>query len=104
MINRYSRKELTKIWEEKNKYQIWLDIEIAAAQGMEKFKYIPKGVAAKVKKVVISPKERIKKIRLTHFPLQGLNGRICQISPSSFSIAALVTMVKAIASSTLLAM
>ena len=28
MIERYSRKEITGIWEEKNKYQIWLNIEI----------------------------------------------------------------------------
>ena len=41
MIERYSRKEIKKIWEEKNKYQIWLDIEIAAAQAMEKLKIIP---------------------------------------------------------------
>jgi len=50
MINRYSRKELKKIWEEENKYKIWLDIEIAAAQAMEKLKIIPKGVSSKVKK------------------------------------------------------
>ena len=41
MIERYSRKEIKKIWEEKNKYKIWLDIEIAAAQAMEKLKIIP---------------------------------------------------------------
>ena len=40
MIERYSRREVRKIWEEKNKYQIWLDIEIAAAQAMEKLKII----------------------------------------------------------------
>jgi len=50
MIERYSRKEMVKIWEEKNKYQIWLNIEIYAAQAMEKFKFIPRGVALKVKK------------------------------------------------------
>ena len=31
MISRYSRKELTSIWSEENKYKIWLDVEIAAA-------------------------------------------------------------------------
>ena len=36
MIKRYSRKELTDIWSEENKYKIWLDVEIAAAQAMEK--------------------------------------------------------------------
>ena len=50
MITRYSRKELTDIWSEYNKYQIWLDVEIAAAEGMEKLGTIPKGVASAVKK------------------------------------------------------
>ena len=49
MIERYSRKEIKNIWEDKNKYSIWLDIEIAAAQAMEKFRIIPKGVSKKVK-------------------------------------------------------
>ena len=50
MISRYSRKELTQIWSEENKYKIWLDVEITAAQAMEKLGHIPKGVAATVKK------------------------------------------------------
>ncbi len=50
MINRYSRKELTKIWSEENKYKIWLDVEIAAAQAMEKLGQIPKGVSSAVRK------------------------------------------------------
>ena len=62
MIDRYSRKEIKKIWEEKNKYQIWLDIEIAAAQAMEKLKLIPKGVSIKVKKKAVINVERIHKI------------------------------------------
>ena len=50
MIERYSRKELKNIWSEENKYKIWLDVEIAAAEAMEKYKIIPKGVASVVKK------------------------------------------------------
>ena len=50
MIPRYSRQEMAQIWEPMNKFKIWLDIEIYAAQGMEKYKIIPKGVAAKVRK------------------------------------------------------
>ena len=49
MIERYSRKELKKIWADENKYKIWLDIELAAAEAMEKLKIIPKGVVKKVK-------------------------------------------------------
>ena len=62
MIDRYARKELKKIWDEKNKYQIWLDIEIAAAQAMEKLKLIPKGVAVKVRKKANINVDRIHKI------------------------------------------
>ena len=44
MIERYSRKEIKNIWDDYNKYTIWLEIELAAAEAMEKFKLIPKGV------------------------------------------------------------
>tara|TARA_Y100001970_G_scaffold174095_1_gene212512 strand:- start:1014 stop:2306 length:1293 start_codon:yes stop_codon:yes gene_type:complete len=62
MITRYSRKELTTIWSEENKYKIWLDVEIAAAQAMEKYKFIPKGVSAVVKKKGKIKVEKIHKI------------------------------------------
>ena len=62
MISRYSRKELTQIWSEENKYQIWLDIEIAAAKAMEKYKIIPKGVSSIVKTKAKIKVKRIHKI------------------------------------------
>ena len=49
MIERYSRKEIKNIWEDQNKYSIWLDIELAAAEAMEKLKIIPKGISKKIK-------------------------------------------------------
>jgi len=49
MIERYSRKEIKSIWEDYNKYSLWLDIELAAAESMEKLKIIPKGVVKKIK-------------------------------------------------------
>tara|TARA_A100000164_G_scaffold370468_1_gene396574 strand:+ start:5726 stop:7018 length:1293 start_codon:yes stop_codon:yes gene_type:complete len=60
MIERYSRKQLKDIWSEENKYKIWLDVEIAAAEAMEKYKMIPKGVASIVKK---KGKIKVKRIR-----------------------------------------
>ena len=62
MINRYSRKELRDIWDETNKYQIWLNIEIAAAEAMEKLKIIPHGVTKKIKKKAKINVGRIHKI------------------------------------------
>ena len=49
MIERYSRKELKTIWEDYNKYSIWLTIELAAAEAMEKLRIIPKGISRKVR-------------------------------------------------------
>ena len=59
MIDRYSRKELKNIWSEENKYRIWLNIEIAAAEAMEKYKFIPKGVSSIVKR---KAKVKVKRI------------------------------------------
>ena len=57
MIERYTRKEIKKIWEDYNRYSLWLEIELAAAEAMEKLKIIPKGVVKKVKsKAIINPK------------------------------------------------
>ena len=62
MINRYSRKHIKDIWSEENKYKIWLDIEIAAAEAMEKIKVIPRGIAKKIKKKAKINVGRIHKI------------------------------------------
>ena len=57
MIERYSRKEIKRIWEDFNRYSLWLSIELAAAEAMEKLKIIPRGVVKKVKaKAKINPK------------------------------------------------
>ena len=57
MIDRYTRKEIKYIWEDYNRYSIWLDIELAAAEAMEKMKIIPNGVVKKVRsKAKINPK------------------------------------------------
>ena len=57
MIERYTRQEIKSIWEDHNRYSIWLNIELAAAEAMEKLKIIPKGVVKKVKsKAKINPK------------------------------------------------
>ena len=50
MIERYSREVLKSIWSDFNKYSLWLKIEIAAAEAMEKYKIIPKGVSKKVRR------------------------------------------------------
>ena len=42
MIPRYSREKLTAIWQPKNRFKIWLKIEILACEAQEKLGLIPK--------------------------------------------------------------
>ncbi|GHM58637.1 MAG: adenylosuccinate lyase [Candidatus Mesenet longicola] len=48
MIPRYSRKEISSIWEDDYKFKVWLKIERLACQAQEELKVIPKGVAEKL--------------------------------------------------------
>ncbi|MFT5703563.1 MAG: adenylosuccinate lyase [Rickettsiales bacterium] len=48
MIPRYSRKEMSNIWAEQNKYQIWMEIEAYAVQAMEKLGIVPAGVGQEI--------------------------------------------------------
>ena len=50
MIPRYSRSEMTAIWEPKNKFRIWLQIEVYAAEAMAELGLIPKEAAEAAKK------------------------------------------------------
>ncbi len=49
MIPRYSRPELTALWEDSYRFELWLDIELAACREMEKLGTVPAGTADKVK-------------------------------------------------------
>lgn len=62
MIPRYTRPEMAQIWEPENRFRIWLDIEIYAAEAMEKLGVIPKGVAAKTRKLAKFDVARIDEI------------------------------------------
>ncbi|MGE0252484.1 MAG: adenylosuccinate lyase [Dongiaceae bacterium] len=50
MIPRYTRPEMAKIWQDDNKFKIWLDIELHATDAQAKYGYVPKEAAAKIRK------------------------------------------------------
>ena len=62
MIPRYSRKIVKDIWEDNNRFQIWLDLEILACEAMEKYGYIPQGTTKKIKKKAKFKVKEIEKI------------------------------------------
>lgn len=50
MIERYSRKEMSSVWSDENKYKIWLDIEILAAESQCRLGLIPEKSFRNIKK------------------------------------------------------
>lgn len=47
MIERYTRPEMGKIWTDKNKYQAWLEVEIAANNAWSEIGEVPADDAEK---------------------------------------------------------
>ncbi len=50
MIDRYTLPEMGSLWEPENKFQIWLDIEIAACEALARQGSIPKSAVAQIKR------------------------------------------------------
>jgi adenylosuccinate lyase len=49
MIERYTRPEMGRIWEDENKYNIWLEIEILACEAQANLGIIPKEAAKEIR-------------------------------------------------------
>src|SRR6266576_2888940 len=62
MIPRYSRKEMSSIWEENNKFNIWLKIEKLACEAQAELGVIPNSVAQKLSGAIEFDIERINEI------------------------------------------
>ncbi len=65
MILRYSLPKMRGIWDQHNRFQKWLDVEIAVAEGLAHYGYIPKDAPAKIKAGAKFTVERILEIEET---------------------------------------
>lgn len=62
MIPRYSREKMTAIWSQKNKYQKWLDVEVAACEAMVKLGKVPAQAVDTIKSKAVIDVARIDEI------------------------------------------
>ena len=62
MISRYTRPEMGRIWETKNRYAKWLQIEILACEGMAKEGLIPKDAFENIQRKASFSEQRILEI------------------------------------------
>jgi len=64
MIPRYTRPDMGRIWEDQNKYQRWLDVELAVTETLAGRGIVPKEDAATIKTKAGFSVERINQIEL----------------------------------------
>src|SRR5438067_5232639 len=62
MIPRYTRPQMGRIWEDQNKYQRWLDVELAVVETLAERGVIPKQEAAEIKSKASFSVDRINEI------------------------------------------
>ncbi|MFQ5721707.1 MAG: adenylosuccinate lyase [Candidatus Aminicenantales bacterium] len=62
MIERYTLPEMGAIWSEKNKYQKWLEVELAVCEAWQKKGEIPAAALERIKKKAAFSVERIEEI------------------------------------------
>tara|TARA_B100000123_G_scaffold272441_1_gene255163 strand:- start:2431 stop:3714 length:1284 start_codon:yes stop_codon:yes gene_type:complete len=76
---------MTDIWEEKNRFEIWVKIEISALEAMEELGTVPKGTAEKVDKNAKFDVDRINEIEkeIKHDVLAFLTNLAENVGPES---------------------
>lgn len=65
MISRYTRQEMGNVWTEENKVQKWLEVELAALEGLAHDGVIPKEIPSKVRSKAKFDLKRIQEIEKT---------------------------------------
>jgi len=50
MIPRYTPRDFAELWSDKTRFDVWLDVELAACEAMEAEALVPKGTAAAIRK------------------------------------------------------
>ena len=62
MISRYTRPEMGRIWSEENRFQKWLDVELAASETLAEAGIVPRGAAQKLRERARIDVKRINEI------------------------------------------
>ena len=88
MIPRYSRPEMTRIWEDERKLQRWLDVELAACDALADRGLIPKQAAANIRARARFDVKRVKEIEATvqHDVIAFINNVAENVGPDAWYI------------------
>ena len=66
MIERYSRPEMKRVWSDDNKFQKWLDVEIAVCEAWSQMGVVPRSAIPKIKMARLNLKRMNEILKETH--------------------------------------
>jgi len=78
MIERYSRPQMKKIWSDKNKFDQWLKVEIAACEAWAELGDIPREDIVKIRKASYNLKRIAEFLKVTHHDMTAFLNSVAE--------------------------
>ncbi len=78
MIERYSRPEMKKVWSDENKYDKWLEVEIAVCDAWAELGVIPRKAIPKIKLAKCNLKRMAEILKETHHDMTAFLGSVAE--------------------------
>ena len=78
MIERYSRPEMKRIWSDENKFNKWLDVEIATCDAWAEIGNIPRNAIGKIKLAKCNVKRMEEILKETHHDMTAFLGAVSE--------------------------
>jgi len=76
MIERYSRPQMKRVWSDENKFNKWLDVEIAVCDAWAEIGTIPRNAIAKIKLAKCNVKRMEEILKETHHDMTAFLGAV----------------------------
>ncbi len=84
MIERYSRPQMKQVWSDENKFEKWLDVEIAVCEAWSELGVIPRKEVPKIKMARVNLKRMEEILKETHHDTTAFLGAIAEsLGPES---------------------
>jgi adenylosuccinate lyase len=84
MIDRYSRPEMKRVWSNENKYDKWLEVEIAVCEAWAEIGVVPRAAIPKIKLAKVNLKRMQEIVEETHHDMTAFIGAVAEsLGPES---------------------
>ena len=78
MIERYSRPAMERVWSDENKFERWLEVEIAACEAWAELGVIPRRAVSKIKLARVDLKRMEEILQETHHDMTAFLGAVSE--------------------------